>query len=78
MKKFTLEELADYRGQHGNPVYIAYKGKVYDVSSSSLWEDGIHQDEHQSGNDLTKEIADAPHDPDLLEDFPIVGELEET
>lgn len=36
MKKFTREELAQYDGKNGNPAYVAYKGKVYDVSVSFL------------------------------------------
>jgi len=40
MKEFTEEELAQYNGKNGNPVYVAYKGKVYDVSASFLWKDG--------------------------------------
>ncbi|MBD3181385.1 cytochrome B5 [Candidatus Poribacteria bacterium] len=77
LKKFTLEELAEYNGQDGKPAYIAYKGKVYDVSESWLWEDGDHQGLHEAGKDLTDEIDDAPHEEDSLEDLPVVGTLEE-
>jgi predicted heme/steroid binding protein len=76
-KKFTLEELAKYNGKEGPPIYIAYKGKVYDVSESWLWEDGEHQMLHEAGKDLTDEMADAPHEDESLEDFPVVGELED-
>lgn len=76
MKKFTLEELKGYKGENGAPVYVAYNGKVYDLSSSYVWEDGEHQGEHWAGSDLTEELADAPHESDRLDDFPIVGELE--
>ncbi|MBK5225066.1 MAG: cytochrome B5 [Thermoleophilia bacterium] len=75
MKKFTFEELKGYKGENGAPVYVAYDGKVFDVSSSYLWEDGSHQGEHDAGKDLTNEIADAPHEPDRLDNFPIVGEI---
>jgi hypothetical protein len=34
---FTLEELATYNGQNGQPAYIAVEGVVYDVSNSSRW-----------------------------------------
>ena len=37
MKSFSKEELAQYNGQNGEPVYIAHKGNVYDVSESKLW-----------------------------------------
>ncbi|MEM2955822.1 MAG: cytochrome b5 domain-containing protein [Nitrososphaerales archaeon] len=77
MKVFTKEELEQYNGKEGKPAYIVYKGKVYDVSKSYLWEGGEHQFEHFAGKDLTIEIEDAPHGVDVLERFPIVGELKE-
>ena len=52
LKKFTLEGLAKYDGREGRQAYIAYKGKVYDVSESWLWEDGDHQGLHEAGKDL--------------------------
>jgi predicted heme/steroid binding protein len=55
------------------PMYVAHKGKVYDLSNSSLWEGGEHQGMHVAGGDLTKEIVDAPHEDDVLERFPVVG-----
>ncbi len=73
MKEFTKEELATYNGKNGMPVYIAHGGKVYDVSNSSLWEEGEHQGKHVAGSDLTKDLPDAPHESDVLERFPVVG-----
>ncbi len=75
MKEFTKEELAKFNGKNGTPIYVAYNGKVYDLSSSSLWEEGEHQGMHIGGEDMTKEIADAPHENDVLERFPLVGTL---
>ncbi len=75
MEKFTKEQLAKFNGQNGEPTYIAYKGKVYDVTGSNLWEMGEHQGMHVSGEDLTKELADAPHEEEVFERFPVVGEL---
>ncbi len=66
-KQFTIEELKQYNGKNGKPAYIAYKGKVYDVTDDYLWADGEHQGEHYAGNDLTKEITLAPHMEDVLE-----------
>lgn len=76
LKKFTLEELAKFDGKEGRPAYVAYKGKVYDVSESWLWEDGDHQGLHEAGKDLTEDMEDSPHEDDSLSDFPFVGELE--
>ncbi|MEM3383173.1 MAG: cytochrome b5 domain-containing protein [Nitrososphaerales archaeon] len=75
MKIFTKEELKEYNGKNGKPAYIAYKGKVYDVTESYLWEGGEHQSQHLAGKDLTIEIEYAPHGVEVLERFPIVGEL---
>ncbi|MDA0524982.1 cytochrome b5 domain-containing protein [Methanococcoides alaskense] len=75
MEEFTTEELAKYNGKDGEKCYIAYKGKVYDVTESMLWEDGDHQGMHEGGIDLTADQEDAPHDDDVLEDLPVVGTL---
>ncbi|ABE52360.1 cytochrome b5 domain-containing protein [Methanococcoides burtonii] len=75
MEEFTTEELAKYNGKDGEKCYFAYKGKVYDVTESMLWEDGDHQGMHEGGIDLTADHEDAPHDDDVLEDFPVVGTL---
>ncbi len=75
MQVFTKEELAKFNGKDGRPIYIAHKGKVYDVSKSSLWENGEHQGLHTAGADMTKDLSDAPHEDDVLERFPQVGTL---
>ena len=74
MKEYTLEELSKYNGKNGK-VYIAYDGQVYDVSDSYLWEDGTHQGLHDSGQDLTKTMDEAPHGPEVFKDYPVVGTL---
>ena len=77
MRTFTREELAQYNGKDGAPAYIAYNGKVYDVSRSFLWRDGKHQVIHSAGEDLTGRLEEAPHGADLLERFSLVGTLRE-
>ena len=77
VRKFTREELARYQGRNGAPAYVAYKGKVYDVSNSFLWKGGSHQVLHRAGCDLTDALGQAPHGPELLEKFPVVGRLSE-
>ena len=74
-KKLTLEELAKYNGQNGNPAYIAYNGKVYDVTESSFWLGGDHLGAHQAGKDLTAELELAPHGPENLDRVKLIGEL---
>ncbi len=75
MKEFTEKELAQYNGKNGNPAYVAYKGKVYDVSTSFLWKNGEHQVFHNAGVDLTDALDQAPHGEDALDKFTVVGVL---
>jgi predicted heme/steroid binding protein len=72
-----LHNLAKYDGSNGI-AYVAYRGKVYDVSQSFLWQKGRHQVVHRAGCDLTKALENAPHGPELLARFPVVGELTDT
>jgi predicted heme/steroid binding protein len=74
MKEFTREDLAGFDGRDGKPAYVAYQGRVYDVSESSMWADGDHEGMHQAGSDLTDDHDDAPHDVHVT-DFPEVGTL---
>ena len=75
MQVFTLLELSRYNGRDGMPTYIAYQGKVYDVSGSYFFRGGRHWVHHHAGSDLSEEIGQAPHDETLLERFPVVGKL---
>jgi predicted heme/steroid binding protein/uncharacterized membrane protein len=75
LKEFTREELATFNGENGQPVYIAYEGKVYDLSESKLWKTGSHMQRHQAGTDLTEDIGAAPHGIEVFEKFRQVGIL---
>ncbi len=75
MRQFTRRELARFNGKDGAPAFIAYEGKVYDVSRSFLWKNGWHQALHAAGSDFTGSLDEAPHYADLLERFPMVGTL---
>jgi len=75
LRKFRLEELKQYNGRDGRPAYIAYKGKVYDVTESYLWIDGDHQGQHEAGKDLTDEMKFAPHGEENLERVKPIGIL---
>jgi predicted heme/steroid binding protein len=77
MRTFTREELREFDGREGRPAYVAFRGKVYDVSESFLWRGGKHQVLHQAGEDLTEAMQEAPHGEELLARFPVVGELQE-
>ncbi len=74
-KEYTRERLSGFDGREGRPAYIAYKGKVYDVTGSFLWMGGRHQALHQAGQDLSAVLDTAPHGEDLLERIPVIGKL---
>lgn len=76
--ELTLEELAKYNGQDGNPAYVAVDGTIYDVTDSPKWSKGTHRSVKgvEAGNDLTEKIKSlSPHGTGILEDYPIVGKL---
>jgi predicted heme/steroid binding protein/uncharacterized membrane protein len=77
MKEIDRENLKEFNGKDGKPVYIAYKGKVIDVSNSKFWKTGLHMKRHSSGTDLTAAIEAAPHGPEVLDRYPQVGILKE-
>jgi predicted heme/steroid binding protein len=76
MQKITLRQLSLRNGQDKPEVWIAYRGKVYDVTESRLWRSGKHY-EHWAGQDLTDELKDAPHTSQVFERMPCIGELTE-
>ena len=75
MQEFDPKKLAENDGENDNPAYIAYEGKVYDVSSSKLWKGGLHMRRHRAGTDLTTDMQAAPHGPEVLERYAQVGTL---
>ena len=74
MKTYTKQQLALRNGQDKEEIWVAYEGRIYDVTDSRLWRDGKHY-EHWSGQDLTAELADAPHDSKVFEKLQVVGVL---
>jgi predicted heme/steroid binding protein/uncharacterized membrane protein len=71
------EDLKKFDGKEGRPAYIAFEGKVYDVSVNKYWKNGIHMLRHKAGEDLTEFMKLAPHNMEVLEKCKIVGTLEE-
>ena len=71
--KLTKKELKIKNGKNGK-ILIAYKNKIYEVSESELFKFSLHFN-HEAGYDLTEFLIDAPHGEEVLERFPVVGEL---
>jgi predicted heme/steroid binding protein len=42
VKQFTLATLKSYNGKGGAKAYVAYSGKIYDVSNSKYFKNGVH------------------------------------
>ena len=74
----TKEELLKYNGQDGQPVYISYKGTIYDVTLSKFWKTGKHLSRHDSGFDITEFLKYAPHGEAVFSRFPVIGKLEDS
>jgi predicted heme/steroid binding protein len=74
VKTYTKSQLALRNGQDRDEVWVAYQGKIYDVTDSRLWKTGKHY-EHWAGQDLTAELPDAPHTEKVFEKFEVIGLL---
>lgn len=74
---FTLAELAKFDGTDGKVAFVGYQGKVYEVSGSSMFENGGHMGAHQAGADLTDAMAEAPPAEEVFDNFSPIGILKE-
>ena len=72
---FTRDELKKFDGEDGRPLYIVFRGKVYNLSASRLWVNGKHMAVHQFDEDLEATIKQAPHSEEVLNRFSTIGEL---
>lgn len=70
---FSPADLKHFNGRKGRRTLIAFKGKVYDVTNSRHWNDGLHLNKHTAGTDLTNAIAAAPHGEAVLHAAKEVG-----
>jgi len=74
LPEYTKAQLALRNGQDKPEVWVAFEGVIYDVSASRLWRAGKHY-EHWAGQDLTDELADAPHTAFVFDKFSAIGKL---
>ncbi len=75
LPSYTKSQLALRNGTDREEIWVAFEGKIYDLSRSRLWRAGKHY-EHWAGQDLTDELADAPHNRNVFDKFEQVGVLE--
>lgn len=59
--ELTAAELSRFDGKEDRPAYFAYDGRVFDVTASKLWKNGLHMGLHAAGEDLTDALIRAPH-----------------
>lgn len=74
LPEYTRSQLALRNGQDKSEIWVAYQGLIYDVTESRLWRNGKHY-EHWAGQDLTAELAFAPHSETVFEKFIAIGVL---
>ena len=74
LPSYTAAQLALRNGQDKPQIWVAFEGKIYDVSASRLWKNGKHY-EHWAGQDLTEELKDAPHAEWVFDKFDPVARL---
>ncbi len=70
--RFDPLTLSGFDGKEGRPAFIAYSGRVYDVSNSRFWRNGVHM-RHLAGQDLSGSLSKAPHGEEKLKGLPVVG-----
>ena len=69
------KKLTENDGKEGKPAYVVANGKVYDVTESKMWKNGLHMNRHNAGADLTEALGAAPHSEEVLNRFKQVGTL---
>lgn len=74
LPEYSRNQLALRNGQDKPEIWVAYKGKIYDVTESRLWRNGKHY-EHWAGQDLTDEFKMAPHTTVVFDKFEAIGIL---
>lgn len=74
LTSYTLEELATRDGKQKPDIWIAFKGIIYDVSTSKLFIEGRHFS-LRAGKELSEEMSNAPHAEEVLQKFPPIGLL---
>ncbi len=78
MKTIDQEKLALSDGQKGNPTHVAVHDKVYDLTESEKWKDGVHMARHKAGRDLTRDMKAAPHGMEVFKNFPVLCRYTQT
>jgi predicted heme/steroid binding protein len=73
--KLSISDLKYFDGTRGRAGYIGYKNRIYDMSASEFWTNGVHFERHKAGEDLSDMLNQAPHDEEKVLKMPFAGEL---
>jgi predicted heme/steroid binding protein len=73
--EMSESELSQFDGKEGRKAYFACNGRVFDVSASNLWKNGLHVGRHLAGNDLSEKLKLAPHGEEKVLQMPVVAVL---
>lgn len=71
---YTRSQLASRNGSDRDEIWVAYQGIIYEVTPSRHWRNGIHYG-HWAGQDLTDELAEAPHAEEVFARMEAIGKL---
>jgi predicted heme/steroid binding protein len=74
LPQYSRSQLALRNGHDRPEIWVACHGLIYDVTHSRLWRNGMHY-QHWSGQDLTAELAAAPHDERVFDRLKPIGRL---
>lgn len=67
---YTPETLQEFDGEGDTPAYVAYNGRVYDLTET--FEEGTHAG-HEAGQNLTEALNEAEHGTSVLDDVEAIG-----
>lgn len=76
METYTPAQLALRNGQDKEEIWFAYEGTIYEITGSRHWRNGLHY-QHWAGQDLTEELAGAPHGEYVFKRCKVIGKLKE-
>ncbi|BDD10340.1 hypothetical protein FUAX_27720 [Fulvitalea axinellae] len=74
LPEYSRGQLALRNGQDKPEIWCSYQGLIYDMTESKLWRNGKHY-EHWAGQDLTEELADAPHNERVFAKYKPIARL---
>ena len=70
----TVEEVAEFNGKDGKPLYVVVDSVIYDFSEVKAWKKGKHHG-HTGGADLSMDIKKSPHKKAVLKKRKKIGRL---